>query len=145
MKSNYFNISILLASTLTLCSCAVKDNQNRFIQREVIAQKLSNGRTLRIGYKGPKQANQCKLIGQESHNWSGEQFESMFKMSGGQSGLKDDAVKYADKHPGVNYAYMYIPNQESVAGINVTMMRKATIHYYKCKNAPALHSNPFKA
>lgn len=145
MKSNLIKMSILLASTLALGACAVKDNQNRFIKREVIAQKLPNGHELYIGYKQPKKANQCKLAGQESHNWSGEQFESMFKMSGGESGLKNDAVKYANNHNGVNYADIYIPNQDSIAGINVTMMRKATIHYYKCKNHPAVHTNPFKA
>jgi hypothetical protein len=147
MNTPIIRTSIIAIAALGLGACTFTKNQNHWIKREVTGTKLANGKSLHLGFKAPSAANHCKLKGSESHNWSGERFKNMFKMSGGASGLKDLAVKYANSHPKqhINYCFLYIPNQDSVMGINVTMMRKATNRYYSCKNPPALHSNPFKA
>ena len=137
-------VSIIILATILMYACTFTRNQNHWIKRDVTSQKLANGGSLHVGFKAPSATNKCKLVHKEEHNWSGEEFKSMFKMSGGWSGMKDIAVKYANAHPGVNYSYLYIPNQDSIMNINVTMMRKAIITYYKCKVPPAIHHNPFK-
>lgn len=142
------SLSVVAVVALGLSGCTITSstevNQNRFIKREVSAKTLKNGKQLMIGYRAPSKANGCKMLGKESKNWARVKFNGQFKLHFGKAGyaaLNDIAVAYVNKHPKVNYAYLYIPNTSSVMGINVDTDKDAVLRYYYCQNPPKKHSN----
>lgn len=138
-------IIALTCALALLCSCDVTMNRNRMIQRVVHDQTLENQKVLKVGFQAPKSSWQCTQVAREAHNWSVERFTGVVQ-GGGYNSFKNRAITYANNHPelNINYAYLYIPNEVSVVGINVTMMRKGFITYYNCANPPEKHNNPFK-
>ena len=134
--------TVLVCAIALLSSCTTTYNQNRFIERVITSHKLTNDNVLKIGHIAPKPAWKCQEVNKASYTWTMQQFTGMFKLGGGVSKMQDEAIAYANTHSKVNYAYLYIPDQESVLGFNVTMLRKSYITYFQCKYPPLAHSNP---
>ncbi|MEM1243562.1 MAG: hypothetical protein AAGG80_01940 [Pseudomonadota bacterium] len=132
-------ILMILVSMLLGCltACSMTYNQNRFMNKVVSEYKLKNGRTFKVGYQPPAAALQCKQLHRSSQTWTLEQFKGMVNLGGGYERLRNTAIAYANKHPRVNFAYVYIPDQTSVLGINFTALRESHITYYHCKKLPA--------
>lgn len=134
-----------LAASLSACMTSTVKNQNRFMKRIIKERKLKNGQILKIGYRPTIPSMQCRQIKQYKTNWSLQETASMFTLNTGYERMYDKAVKYANRHPqsGINYAYIFIPNQTSYDGFNADMFKKAYITYYQCKYPPAIHNSPF--
>jgi hypothetical protein len=146
MMKYHFVVVGLAALTLSACTITTSTtvNQNRWIKKEVSAEKLANGKQLMIGYRKPVKANQCRLVGKDVKNWAHVKFKGQFKPHFGKAGyneLTDIAVAYANKQPSVNYAYLFIPNTTSIMGFETNTDADAVLRYYSCKNPPKKHSN----
>ncbi len=139
-------MSIIALLALTACGGSVgfTQNKNKFMERQVSQEKLSNGSFLMVGFKQPATEASCSKVYEESKSWELTQIKGNLNLGGGYGVLKDNAIEYVNANPnsGINYAYVDIPNEINVAGIPVKG-HVARIHYCSCKNPPAKHSNPF--
>jgi hypothetical protein len=148
------SLSIVVLFALNACiggSFGVNhvENKNKFIERHVAREKLSNGGVLMVGYKEPKADNACTNVYTENKDWNEAQFSGMINFGGAYGVFSDAAIAYVNAHPdaGINYAYLDIPNTKSYefSGFSVPSRGNAQAHimYYACKNPPERHLNPF--
>ena len=128
------------------------ENNNKFTRRLVSAKTLTNGNKLLIGQRAPSAANQCKLVKTIKSSYIHDQMKGQFSLhmgNGVQSYLEKQAVIFANQHPHVNYAYLYIPTTHS-HGFAASKFSSSTTNdamvvtrYFSCQNPPKENHNPF--
>lgn len=121
-----------------LAACTYTMNQNSLVERSVRAVPLDNGQTVNLGYKLPDAAAACRLVNETSRNWSMAETLGQFKVGGGRQMLQEAAIESVKERPqdGINYVAFWIPDQATVAAVNVTVLMDATTSYFHCANPP---------
>ena len=116
---------LIAGVTLALTGCA------SLAKLQMQNVTLNNGTKAKVGQVQPASNWGCVAVGWQEANWEKVKIESLGM---GYNSLKNKALAYANKRNlKANYIYIKIPNETDVAGINVTMARKAITTFYKCK------------
>jgi hypothetical protein len=121
-------------------------NRDRWMNRHIEAKKLSNGKTIVVGYKSVSKEMDCsKPVAQFSTNFGLNKVEGGTKLGGPYAEIQDKAIAFANKNldKKFNYIYMYLPNGVSIGFIDTSELSDAHIYLYNCKNPPAPNSDPF--
>jgi hypothetical protein len=151
ISRSYKSIALLSSATmltLVLSGCApTVYNRTGMIKKEIQAVTLKNGTVMKAGFVKPKSTWGCTKVAKTAHDWGiSDQMEGLGHVNGAFGALQSQAVNYANKHPkaGINYVYMFVPNQHSIMGVDIDTLKNAYNTFYHCAHPPAKMTNFFK-
>ena len=133
---------LIISAPLLLSACFSTSSDYHHID-QITQGKLASGKIMKIGFKKPKPAWQCRQVAESEHNWAMDKFKGQVE---GDPLLvaKHQAVDYANKHHiNANYASIIVPDQFGLDDFDLTVFSKAHIYYYQCTYPPALSDKIF--
>lgn len=129
-----FLLLTLSTSTFLLSGCSITPPPQGPMKHKIYSAKLANNKTMYYSYQQPSRAWGCTSVSTEKFNWEVQRMKGASELAGGYEALAKQGIATANqKHINANYFSMSIPTRVDVVGLNVTMMRKATVSYYRCR------------